>query len=971
MPEWKQEILRRLAPLKLAAAREAEITEEIEQHLEDRYGELLTAGKTEQEAQRLAMQEISEGDLLARNLRPLEKPMPRATAPMGGGKRQFWGGLAQDVRYGLRMLGKSPGFAAVAILTLALGIGANTAIFSLINGILMRALPVRDAQSLVVLRWQARQSPEIHQWSEYDDCTETMVNSRVEGPSSCSFSEPFFHDIASQIGAFSHVAAFASGGGLDMTGIGPVRVLSAEAVSGNFFSMLGVMPAAGRLILPSDDTPSAPPVLVLNYGYWKNEFGGSRSIIGKTVRVNKLPFTIIGVTSPQFDSLSPGEIRDVWIPLSVLSRLNSIIWGRSQATDIYAWWLTIIGQLKPGVSRLQAQAAVTTLFQNEMLHGAKPLSKPADHPRVAALPAQSALTGSKTRYSTELYVLMAAVGIVLLIACANVAGLLLSRGAARQKEIAVRLALGAGRKRIVRQLLTESVLLAVAGGALGILFAIWGTHAIVSMMAGGSSLLIGFSPGIDGRVLGFTLLVSVLTGIIFGLAPAVRGTRVDLTPALKESSGGSPGRGRAARWVSLGDSLVIAQVALAIVVLVGAGLLVRTLQNLKSIDPGFDTRNLLTFGVDPVLIGYKTQQIDAFYRDLRQRIATLPGVESVSYASNALLSGNLSGTSVHVRGTPKDETDETNNLEIGPNYFSTMRMRLLAGRNFNPADFAEAEARAEKQATESAAEQAKKAGAVASAASAGKTAAKSTTPLKLPPVPTIVNKEFVDKYLAGKNSLGQQLDESPGYVIVGVVSDAKYSDLRSAIAPTMYVPSTASPVASFEVRTRMNPATLAGTIRSIVNQMDSNLTVSDVYTETQLIDQLLVRERMIAQLAGFFGVLALVLACIGLYGLLAYEVSRRTREIGIRMALGAQRRNVLRLVVGQGIALAVVGAAVGIGVALGVTRYLKSMLYGIHANDPATMIGVAVLLVLVALAACYIPARRATRVDPMVALRYE
>src|SRR6185437_6094707 len=386
--------------------------------------------------------------------------------------------------------------------------------------------------------------------------------------------------------------------------------------------------------------------------------------------------------------------------------------------------------------------------RNEMLHGAKPLSKPEDNPRVALVPAQSALTGSKTRYSTELYMLMIAVGIVLLIACANVAGLLLARAATRQEEMAVRLVLGAGPRRIVRQLLTESVLLAVVGGALGILFALWGTQAIVSVLASGSARAFGFSPGIDGRVLAFTLLASVLTGIVFGLAPAIRSTRVDLTPALKESSGGPAGRGRAGRWLSLGDSLVIAQVALAIVVLVGAGLLVRTLQNLKNIDPGFDTRNLLTFAIDPTLVGYKTAQADAFLSDLLQRVAALPGVESVSYASTALLSGEMFGTVVHLRGTPENQQASTGNLAVGPNYFSTMRMRLLAGRSFTSADFAQTEAAAEKQAAEFAATQAKEAGTTAPSTSAGKTAAKSAPAPEEEPVPAIVNKAFVDKYLA-------------------------------------------------------------------------------------------------------------------------------------------------------------------------------------------------------------------------------
>jgi predicted permease len=937
--------------------RNEELNEEIQGHLELAARENMESGLAPKDAQTAARHEFGSIALAE-----------EVTRDMWGGR--WFADLLQDIRFALRMLRKSPGFTTVAILTLALGIGANTAIFSLIDGILMRALPVRDAQSLVVLRWSALHQPEIHQWNEEGDCNIT-TGSREAGSSSCSFSEPFFHDVASHIDAFSDVAGFSGGGRLDLTGIGPVRVLDAEAVSGEFFPILEVTPAAGRLILPSDDAPSAPPVLVLNYGYWKSEFGGSLSIIGKGVRLNNVVFTIIGVANRQFDSLSPGETRDIWIPLSVLPRLSSNSWRNREETDVYAWWLVIIGRLKPGVSRLQAQAAVSTLFRDEMLHGAKPLSKPTDDPRVAALPAQSALTGSKTRYSTELYVLMAAVGIVLLIACANVAGLLLSRAAARQKEIAVRLALGAGPGRIVRQLLTESVLLAVVGGALGILFALWGTQTIVSLMAGGSARAIsGFSPGIDGRVLAFTLFSSVLTGIVFGLAPAVRSTRVDLTPALKESSGGSPERGRAGRWLSLGDSLVIAQVALAIVVLVGAGLLMRTLQNLKNIDPGFDTRNLLTFGVNPTLVGYKTPQVNQFYSDLQQRVMALPGVQSVSYASNALLGGDLSGTSVHLRGTPEDQMAETDDLEIGPSYFSTMRMRLLAGRSFTSADFAQTEAAAEKQAAEFAAAQAKEASAAAPSASAGKTATKSAALAEDEPVPAIVNKAFVTKYLAGKNPLGERLDEGPGYVIVGVVSDAKYSNLRSAIGPTMYMPSNGSR-ASFEVRTRVNPASLAGTIRRIVSQMDSSLTIFDVYTETQLIDQLLVREHMIAQLSGFFGLLALALACVGLYGLLSFEVTRRTREIGIRMALGARGGDVLRMVVKQGIVLAFIGAAVGIGAAIGITRYLNSFLYGVHAGDPATIISVATVLVLVALLACYIPARRAMRVDPMVALRYE
>ena len=884
--------------------------------------------------------------------------------------------LLQDLRYGFRMLAKSPGFAAIAILTLALGIGANTAIFSMIDAILMRSLPVQDAQSLVLLKWTTRGRPDIHNSSSYGDCNQQRERN---GPnSSCSFSEPFFHDVAAQAKAFSSVAAFAFGGQLDLSGNGTASVLSAQAVSGEFFSTLGIRAATGRLIAPSDDSVSAPPVVVLNYGYWKTQFGGSPSAIGKTIRLNNIPFTIIGVADARFDSLSPGRIYDVWVPLSSLAQLSPHPWVKARATDVYSWWLVIIGRLKPGVTSGQAQAEVTGLFRNDMLHGAKPLAKPADDPTVAALPAQSGLTGETTQISTELYVLMMAVGIILLIACANVAGLLLSRATARQKEIAVRLALGAGRGRIVRQLLTESILLSAIGGALGILFAVWGTQAIMSLIASNSDRPFGFAPGIDGRVLAFTLAASVLTGIIFGLAPAFRGTRVDLTPALKEGTGSSVAEGRAGgKWLTLGNGLVIAQVALAVVVLVGAGLLVRTLQNLKNVDPGFDTRNLLTFGLDPTLIGYKTPQIDVFYRNLQERLAAIPGVESVSYSNSTLLSGSLWDTGFHLQGTPKDQEADADYLPVGANFFSMMHMRLLAGRNFTSADFAGAEVAQEKEEARSAAVEAKEAGIAAPTG----VAAASESAANEAPVPVIVNKRFLQKYFPKVNPLGLHFGEreadpakgdwaAPGWAIVGVVSDAKYQDLRSPIEPTMYVPSSGGNT-SFELRTRMNPTAITPMIRGVVSQMDSNLPIFDVHTQTQLIDQLLFQERMIARLSSFFGLLALVLACIGLYGLLSYEVARRTREIGIRMALGAQQKDVLRFVVGQGILLAVVGVAVGIGVAVAVTRYLESMLYNVHANDPVTMIGVAVLLTLVALAACYIPARRATRVDPMVALRYE
>jgi predicted permease len=937
--------------------------------------------------------------------------------------------LLQDIRFGLRMLRKSPGFAAVAILTLALGIGANTAIFSLIDAVMLRSLPVENPSQLVLLKWGARNAPNFHGYMTAGDCPANLMPGAAN-PSGCSFSEPMFREIA-QTNVFSATAAFANSGRLNLTGNGPATVINGQLVSGDFFRTMGLKPAAGRLFEASDDKPSAAPVAVLNYGYWQSAFGASRDVVGRTVELNNVPFTIIGIAEQRFTGITPGSDYDVWLPLSDAQRITDPMRWQNRSADVANWWLTIIGRLKPGTELAQAQVAVSGLFQNEMLHGSVPLfhsgepvssparrqgpaadsatsrreminpgapmltggngpagapapaqsggntpfilpapqgaptlnrqsapeihsgpatsSTVADNPQVTLVPAQTGLTGARTKYSNPLYVLMLAVGIILLIACANVVGLMLARAAARQKEMAVRLALGAGRARVVRQLLTESLILSILGGALGILFAYWGAHAIISFISSNQTRPLGFATGVDLRVLGFTAAVSLLTGILFGIAPTFRGARVDLTPALKEGEGSSAGSGHGDRkWFSIGNALVVTQVALAIVVLVGAGLLVRTLGNLRSIDVGFDSHNILIFGIDPTLIGYKGPQVDPMYRDLQGRLSEIPGVKSASYSMGPLLSGALMITSFHLPGTPQDQESESDMLPVGPNFFETLHIPLLSGRGFNASDF------------------------VLSFSNSGPTPTSAPTPL-------IVNQAFVIKYLGKENPLGKRFGQSeadanspanPGYEIIGVVHDAKCSDLRREIHPMMYSPQSLGG-ASFELRTAADPQAILPAVREVVSQVSTNLPLFDVKTESQQIDRLLFQERLVARLSGFFGLLALVLACVGLYGLLSYEVSRRTREIGVRMALGAQPQNVLKLVLRQGIVLAMVGAAVGIGVALGVMRYLTSMLYDVQANDPLTMIAVAMLLTLVALAACYIPARRAMRVDPLVALRYE
>jgi predicted permease len=878
--------------------------------------------------------------------------------------------LWQDARYGLRMLGKSRGFTAVAILTLALGIGANTAIFTLIDAVMLRSLPFHDPGRVAVFRWKAHTDPNYHSYSNYGDC------GRGGGGSGCSFSVPLFDVMHIQATVFSGLTAIAGPIQVVLSGNGAPSMARGEIVSGSFFTTLGVQTALGRPLGPADDSPSAAPAVVLSYGYWQKAFGGDRSAVGRAIRLNGVAYVIVGVTDPRFTNLAPGKAQDFFLALASVPQLQVRWFGnREFMGDPQTWWLVVLGRLRDGVSMGQAQAAATTIFRNQMLHGAKPLLKEADDPAIVLAPAPEGLTGRRGAFSTLLYVLMAAVGFVLLIACANVAGLMLARSAARQKEIAVRLALGASRRRMVRQLLTESLILSLIGGALGVLIAYWGVHTITALVSSNPDQPFPFVVAPDWRVLAFTISASLLTGILFGLAPALRSTSLDLTPALKESASSlSIGAAHPGRRLHLGGTLVMAQVSLSILVLIGAGLLVRTLQNLRDINPGFDTQNVLIFGIDPTLSGYKDAQIESLYRDLQDRFAAIPGVLSASYASDPLLSGSLWSTDVHLPGQPEKSSVETDTLAVGPGFFSTMHIRLLAGRALNSADFSAAAA---TEAAQKNAEEASRKLASAGAPAAGP----QSPPTSGAPIPVIVNEAFARQYFGKQNPLGQHLDDSEGdeprttpksagYQIIGVAGNTKYDSLRREIHPAMYRPLTGGG-AHFELRTANAPTALVPIVRDLVNRADANLPIFDVATQSERIDQLLSQERIVARLSSFFGLIALVLASIGLYGLLSYEVARRTREIGVRMALGAQRREILRLVVGQGIVLVLVGAVLGIAAAFGVTRYLASLLYGVRPADPLTFSAVAVLLFVVAIAACFIPAHRAMSVEPMVALRYE
>ncbi len=874
--------------------------------------------------------------------------------------------LLQDVRYGLRSLRKSPGFTTVVILTLALAIGANTAIFSLIDGLLLRPLPVHDPQELVLLRWSAHHLPDSYDPGSSGDCRDNLgVDSNGEpqdysiNPTGCSFSRSFFNQFRARSIDFSSIAAFDAGMRADLSGNGVAEVVRIQAVSGNYFETLGVRPALGRVLQDADDTPDATPVVVLSYAYWQTAFGHSAEVIGKQIELNGVPVVIVGVAESAFTSLTPGHINEVWGPLSLTHRVRSWLKGADSPKDPR---LMIVGRLQPGSTAAHAAQAANLFFRNEMLHGTPPIFKESDNPSATVEPLQTGIVGTRAKYSTPLGILMLAVGIVLLIACANVAGLLISRSAGRRKEVALRLAVGASRWRIVRQLLTERVLLALLGGVLGAVLAFWGAHVLVAWVASGSARPTGLSAAIDMRVLVFTVSVSLLSGLVFGLAPVANSLDFDLTPTLKDGGSTASGQRRLRRIFSARDFLVVTQVALTLVVLAGAGLLVRTLQNLRSMDPGFETSHILNLRISELYGGYKKQS-NTIYLRLQSRLGQIPGVDSVSYSAFNLLSGGLMGFSFQVPGAPGRPVADCDFLPVSPNFFATMRIPLKTGRLLSSSDIARSGFD------------------LTSANASGESMHSKVARLQQP---VLINETFVRQFFANQNPLGQHLEftgdeqdkqdkyepqQLPVMVVVGVVGDTKYSNLKREIKPTIYAAASGDPM--FELRTRGNPLAIVSAVREAVHDVDSNLPIFSIQTQSAAIDQLLFQERLIAQLSSFFGLLALALACIGLYGLLAYEVARRTREIGIRMALGAGSQRVLANVVGKGLALSGIGVVIGLGVAVGVTRYLKSELYDVKPTDPITMISVTAILLLVALLACYIPARRATQVDPMVALRNE
>jgi putative ABC transport system permease protein len=799
--------------------------------------------------------------------------------------------LLRDVRYGVRSLLKRPGFTAIALIALALGIGANTAIFSLVNAVLLRPLPFAEPDRLVWVWGNIR-----------------------GGGTRASVSPLDFLDYRQQNTTFEEFAAsFAVPLPLNLTGDGEPERLQAGAVTGNYFQALGAKPALGRTFLLENEKPGNDQVAVLSYALWQKRFGGNPDIVNNTVTLDGKTFHVLGVMPQDFSFPQSAEL---WVPLNFDAEP-----GMKQRK---AHFLRPIGKLKPGVTMAQAQADTDAVARR--LEEQYPDTNSGWSLRLVSLREQ--LVGN-TR--PTLFILFGAVGFVLLIACANVANLLLVRAAGRQKEIALRTALGAGRFRIVRQMITESVLLALVGGVLGTLFAMWGVDLLVSLSAG--SIPTTAHVKIDATVLGFTLLISLLTGVLFGLAPALRTLKVNLSDSLKEGGRSSSEGVHRNRTRSI---LVVLESAVAVVLLIGAGLLIRSLIQLQNISPGFDAHKVLTMRVDLPRQKYDTPEKSSnFFSQLESRLGGLPGVERVGLISELPLSGQPNDMPYTVEGRPPvsiDQAFDDDFRRVNRQYFEAMRFSILRGRNFT-----------EQEVSQSA---------------------------KV----VIISDLLVRQTFPNEDPLGKRLIMSYGnqaFEIIGIVGDIRHRALESEPVPAMYLPTYQTGWMNIVIRTKGDPIGLAAAVRKEVQGIDPDQPVADVKTMEQWLDTAVAAPRYRTGLIALFALVALILASTGIYGVMSYSVTQRTHEIGVRMALGAQRLDVLKLVVRQGMALVVVGVLLGLLAAIGLTRVMSSLLFGVTAKDPLTFAAVATVLTLVAFIACYLPARRATKVDPLVALRYE
>ena len=898
MPDFREEIRKRLAHLNLAAPREAAVVEELAQHLEEQCEEAISRGATEEQARERALADLADSEILARELKRLEHSS-RCAAIAPGSERGHWlNDLGQDVRYGFRMIAKTPAISAIAIIALALGIGANTAIFSVVNAVLLRPLPFKQPDQLVMV---------------WDNATHLGFPKDTPAPAN-------FLDWRQQNSVFSAMAALASRS-FNLTGAGEPERLDGRRVSANLFDLLGVRPLLGRTFLAEEDKPGTKVVL-LSEGLWRRRFGADPGVIGRALNLSGQSYTVIGVLPGTVQLPSEDNTRDqLWVPIAFPSE---------EAAERGSHFLEVMARLKPGISLKQAQADMETVAAS--LAQAYP---EANARRGAVVtPLHEQVVGA---IRPALLVLLGAVAFVLLIACANVANLLLARAAARQKEIALRLALGASRSRMIRQFLTESVLLALLGGGVGLIFSLAGLSVLKRFIP--PDITLGDAISIDAPVLLFTLLVSGLTGVIFGLAPAFHAVRSNLNDTLKESGRDSAAGARGNR---LRNILVVVEVAVSFILLIGAGLLINSFMHLRNLNPGFRTDHLLTMKVELSETKYPDKERRAvFFDELTRRVKNLPGVESVAVGDNLPFTYNGNSLGIAVEGIPDPPTDQWPDVVlrvIGPNYFTTMSIPLVAGRDFTEQDNAQ-----------------------------GK------------PV-VVISEKTAKHYWPDQSAIGKRLKpgrtSSPGawYEVVGVVKDVRQNDFLAEPKMQMYMPH--SQVRFFwanalVVRTRVEPLSLAPSVRNQIWAIDKDQPVSEIRTMDDIVASAVARQRFSMLLLGVFAVLALVLAAVGIYGVMSYSVMQRTREIGIRMALGAQRRDVLRMTVAQGLKLVGLGVVIGLGAAVILTRVMTTLLFGVSATDPTTFVSISVVLIGVAVLASYIPALRATRIDPMLALRYE
>ena len=896
--------IRRLRALFRKEQLDQQLSAELGFHLEKQIEQNIAAGMTPEEARYAALRKFGGVEQVKEACRD------------AWGVR-FLDTLLQDIRFGLRMLAKNPGFTAVAILTLAIGIGANTAIFSLIDAVMLRMLPVPRPDELRLVR---------------------LVTPHSDSEGNTDLTNPLWEQLRDRQNVFSGVFAWSTDR-FDLAQGGAVHYADGLWVSGDFFKTLELRPAAGRLLTASDDQRGCPGAAVLSYGFWQNHYGGAPSAIGSTLALNTHSFEVIGVAPPGFYGMDVGSKFDVAIPICAAAIFD----GKESRLDHRSWWwLTVAGRPKPGASLSQLAAGLRVLSP-QVFTASLPPNWPPDMQKnflqweLATTPAATGMSSLRRQFDRPLQLLMAVVGLVLLIACANIASLMLARAATRQKDLAVRQALGAGRFRLIRQLLTECVLLSSAGALVGILFARWGTALLVRFIStAGNEVFLDLS--LDRRVLGFTVAIAVFTSVLFGLLPALRATRVSLTLAMKGSQAiesARPGRWRGRHWI------VASQVALSLVLLVAAGLFLRSFSKLATLDMGFDRNNVLMVGTNLKTAKVPPDQQLATYDQIESRLRAVPGVVSVGRSVMTPVSGAGWNQSIHTewsRALTGGHTWAWFNF-ISPGFFGTLRMTLLAGRNFNGSDT--------------------------------KTSAQVA----------IVNQTLAHRFFPNLDPVGKtfRIDDvsgkpGPPIEVVGVVKDSKYESVREEASAIAFFPVTQVPdhaeEETFELRTGIRPSALVSAVQAAVGDVNKEIPL-DFHTLAEQVNDSMVQERMLALLSSFFGALALLLAMIGLYGTFSYLVTQRQSEFGIRMALGAEPGSILRLVMRSVISVLAVGIVAGIAISLAATRVLQQLLFGLGPRDAPTMVAAVAVLSVVALIAGYLPARRATKVDPMVALRNE